>query len=310
MTRDSTTSVWQGRTNSDPDATSRSNKSMTLSAVTFAGHTLTAMLGCIGIIILWTTTGSNGVIKFKCVVSHLASVSVGAAGCYGISMTTGVLPTCVGQDEKEMVRGYESWAKKQLSNSPETRKKRQSVFWPGQDLTTRTTTSTVRPATSPTTPTSLAPRKDQKEEEKQDQKEGKEEKEEKEKEEKTQPSAATPGPAHQLTPTYAPLQESDRDLGFLDANFPLDTVSTIICVTCVICVLNCILNYVTNCANCVFKKNPSTPRHQPQSVHEGTTPITWEDTLAERGLAGLIGVAQRTTPSPPPFPNNKDVILV
>ena len=241
------------------------------------------------------------------------------------------LPTCVGQEDKELFQGYENWARrKEASSNPAQRKKRQSVFQVShfkQDSPTLTRSPTAPrtassglpssaptpPATSPTTPASShaspAPRNDPSNSYT-DQKEEKE-KEKEEKEEKRTQSIATPGPVHQLTPTDAQLQRKDLDPDyFIDATIkiPMKTISKIAigCLALFCCGCFCCGCFGLFCQTYQKKKKLAATATNPPTffaVNEEATkaPVTWEETLALRGLGGL---GKLTTPSPPPVPRS------
>ena len=342
MTRDTAPSVKNEP--GDMDSTSRSNQSTTMSvarsAVSFTGSTLTRMLGCLSVYILFLTTGTDRVVQGKCLASHLTSVSVGAIGCYSITMILfpSSLPTCVGENEKDLFHGYEIWTKrKEASSNSAGREKRQSVFQPSwshfnkasldnttaasqeRDLPTLAKASTALPATSPTPPASshasLVPRNDSSDRYT-DQEEEEEEEKEEEKEEDTTQSTATTGPAHQLTPTKAQLQDLD-----LEPNYFITTLKIPMKTIAKVTIGTILIGTILNCCGClgVFcqayqKERTSAPTSRPtfpamneETTSETRTQVTWEDTLALRGLGGL---GRLTTPSPPPFPTHQDAIIV
>ena len=338
----------------DPDSTSRSNRSMTLSVTrsiaSFTGSTLTRMLGCVSIYILFLTAGNNSVVQSKFLASHVASISVGAAGCWATIalIFPSSIATCIGEDEEIMFEGYKVWAQnREDSSSNPARKKRfilleshfaSTNFLPvllhnttaiatsrGQENNKTQATSPALPTSSPalpsTSPTSSAPSPaslastgdpSAPKHRYTDPTS--------EVDESTASTEGTDPPNHGLTPpSDTQMQEKNLDREyFLDATLkiPLATIykslTILIIVMMAINVCGCLGLF---CQSKTYEKRrmsaPTSPPTFP-AMNERTTNESAQVTTWEDALStrGLGGLGRLETPSPPPFPAHKDAIVV
>ena len=329
---------------SDPDASSRSNKSMSIAS--FTGSTLTRMLGCISVYILFLTAGNNRVVQGKFLGSHMASISVGAGGCWAITVLIfpSSLATCIGAEDEKMFEGYKVWAEnREDSSSNPARQKRfillEHHFAPtkepvlpdnttaiaksrGQENNKTQATSPALPTSSPalsdtspasstSSPASLASTGDPSAPEHRytDQTN--------EVNESTASTAGTDPPNYGLTPPSP--QDHKMQKKNLDRDYFMDTtlripMATIYKVATATMLVLIIIN-VCGCLGlfCQSKARKSAPTSPPtfptmnERTNNGSAQVTtWEDALSTRGLGGL----GRLTPTPPPFPAHKDALVV
>ena len=324
---------------SDPDALSQA-MSMSKSVASFTGSTLTRMLGCVSIYILFMTAGNNSVVQSKFLASHVASISVGAAGCWATIalIFPSSIATCIGEDEEIMFEGYKVWAQNREDSSSNPARKKRFILLESHFASTNLlpvllhnttaiatgrgqennktqatspalpTSSPALPSTSPTTsassPASLASTSDPSKHYTDQTLEA---------EEPTESTAST-GPAIQLTPQDAQLQEKnlDRDY-FMDATLkiPMATIYKVatatILVLFIINVCGCFGLFCQSKARTSAQPRPPTsPTMNERTNNEPAQVTTWEVALSTRGLGGL----GRLTPTPPPFPPHKDALVV
>ena len=329
---------------SDPDARSRSDKSMCgTSIASFTGSTLGRMLGCISVYALFLTSGNDRLVQGKFLGSHIVSMGVGAGGCWAVAFLIfpSSLATCIGAGEEEMFKGYKVWAQnREDSPSNPTRKKRFILSEPvlptkTTEMTTksqheRKKTSTTQatspvlptsspalsassPASSTSSPASLASTRDPSAPKHRytDQPT--------EADESIAPTAGTDPPNNGLTPPSpydAQMQEKKLDLdSFLDSTlripmatiYKVATASMLLLIVVNVCGLLGLFCHLQRTRTSAPTRPPTFPTMNERTSNGPDQVTTWEDALSNRGLGGL---GRLETPTPPPFPAHKDSLDV
>ena len=328
---------------SDPDARSRSDKSMCgTSIASFTGSTLGRMLGCISVYALFLTSGNDRLVQGKFLGSHIVSMGVGAGGCWTVAFLIfpSSLATCIGAGEEEMFEGYKVWAQnREDSPSNPTRRFRRFIL-SEPVLPTKTTEMTTKgqghernktQATSPVLPTSSpalsvsspassasslaslastsdpsAPTHSYTDQPT-------------EADESIAPTAGTDPPNNGLTPPSpydAQMQEKKLDPdSFLNSTiripmatvYKIATVSMLLLIVVNVCGLLGLFCHIHMTRKSAPTRPPTFPTMNERTSNGPDQVTTWEDALSNRGLGGL---GRLETPTPPPFPAHKDALVV